>query len=364
MARHYLTVFGIIIWFVGCQQSPPLERSAASSRDSGNADLIKEPKGDDEKEGEEYEEDSANLKKKKKKKPSKDGDDQAELDEDKDKDGGDEDDETPVYPQLGFNGKGYTTYELKDRLAMTMSIETRLDDSALTIVTKTAKVECGDKSGCKQKDVDSSVNANSIGANVYKRTTASELKQLKKDGFNTASYAIFAKSVRGKNGITYTFDKPIPVYPWPAAKSRYEALDDGPETWTTTATADRYIPLRNYISLEDANRNGEIHERSGNARKAFSITMVVSKEAGSNSGDVKLSFNLTITEDKDRIAYKYFPIPKTSTFTIDTSKRDVRGANMINWSHGDKSKKAEESVLDYKLCTKTTPDDVKQFPCE
>jgi hypothetical protein len=363
MSRRHLTLLAFLsftIWSAGCQQSAPLERSAPASKGPGTSDLSKDPLvGDDE-----QEEDNIDTKKKKKKKTSvkKDNDeDEEDSDEDKDKEDKKED-ETPEYPQLAFNGRGYTTYELKDHLGMTMGIETRLDESELTIDTKTAKVECGSKNGCKQNDVDASVNANSIGANVYQRTTASELKTLKKKGFNAAGYAIFAKSVRGKNGITYNFDKPIPVYPWPAAKTRYDALNGGSETWDATATADRNIPLRNYISLEDAAR--EHHERAGNARKTFSITMTVSKTAGASSGEVKITFDLTIAEDKDRMAYKYFPIPKTSTFTIDTSKRDVRGANMLNWSHGDKSKKAEESVLDYKLCTKTTTDDVKQFPCD
>ena len=357
MSRHYLTLLIATLWLVGCQQAP-LERSSASAK-PGSGDLTKVPKVEEEEEEEEEEVTDPTKGKKKKKKPLKGKEDDDDDEDEKEKE---DEDETPVYPQLSFKGKGYTTYELKDRLAMTMSIETRLDESELTIETKAARVECGDKNGCKQKDVDASVAANSIGANVYQRSTPSELAQLKKDGFNAAIYAIFAKSVRGKNGITYTFDKPIPVYPWPAAKTRYDGLNGGSETWTTTATADRYIPLRTYISLEDAARNGENHERSGNAKKAFSVTMVVSK-TGSGS-DVVLTFNMTIGEDKDRMAYKYFPIPKTSTFTIDTNKRDVRGANMLNWSNGDKSKKGEESILDYKLCTKTTPDDVKQFPCE
>jgi len=358
MSRRYLTFLITFVWIVGCNESAPLERTSFASKEPSSGDLKKGSlvKGDEE-------DDETSSPKKKTKKVNKKEDTEEEEDESID-DKEDKVAETPEYPQLAFNGRGYTTYKLKDRLAMTMSIETRLDEKEFTTDTKTAKVECGKKSGCKQKDVDASVSRNSIGANVYQRSTPAELRNLKKDGFNAASYAIFAKSVRGRNGIVYTFDKPIPIYPWPAAKSRYEALNNGSESWTTTATADRYIPLRSNISLEEAARNGEKHERAGNARKTFSVTMVVSKQAGSSSSEIKLVFDMSISEDKSRMAYKHFPIPKTQTFTIDTTKRDVIAANMITWSNGDKSEKPEESVLDYKLCTKTTSEDVKQFSCD
>jgi len=338
MPRYWFTLLIATCLFVGCKESPPLERSSAANRKTSDADLKKDAKGEGEK----------------KKKPDADiakvGDNSSEED-------------TLEYPQLTFNGRGYTTYKLKDRLAMTLGIETRLDKTELTIETKTARVDCGNKSGCKQKDVDASVNANSIGANTYYRSSAGELKNLKKDGFNVATYAIYAKSVKGRNGITFTFDKPIPVYPWPAAMSRYSALDRGSETWTTKVTADRHIPLTSNISLDEATRNGEVHERAGNARKIFTISMVVSKQPGTTNNEIKLTFDFTINEDRDRLAYNYFPIPKTSTFTIDTQKRDIISANMVNWSHGDKSERAEESVLDYMLCSKTTSGVVKRFSC-
>jgi hypothetical protein len=349
-----LLAFLSLFLVASCKSDEPLERtSVGKGRDS---DLTKKDTSD-----KETTPTNSATKKKKKKKPG-DADSEDEVDEE---DTGDkEKEETPAdidFPQLSFKGNGYTTYKLKDRLTMRMGIDTQLDEDSLTIDTRSAKVECGSKSGCNQGEVDRDVNATSLGLNVYQRLTPAELKELKSDGFNAAAYAIFAKSVRGKNGYTFTFDKPIPVYPWPASKSRYEPLESGPESWTTTVTADKYVPLRAGLSPNSVQNDAS--ERAGNAKKTFSATVSVSMQS-LGSGQVKLTFDLNLPDDRDRMLYKYFPLPRSSAFTIDTDKKDVRAVSMTNWSNGDKSKEPEESVLEYKLCSKTTSSDTKTFNCE
>lgn len=345
--------------FFGCKPSQPLERSSIASRksaDSANDTSVVPPTASDE--DTETGSDSKS-KKKKKKKTGKDTDDDDKVEKDAEI-------ETPaviVYPKLAFSGSGYTTYELKDRLVMRMGIETNLDEDALTIDTKTAKVECGSKSGCKQKDVDASVNSKSIGVNSYQRSSKNELKELKAKDFNAAYFAIFAKSVRGKNGFTFTFDKPLPVYPWPAAKSRYEDLTSGTISWSARVTSDKYLPLNPDVSESIVQKDGENFVRSGIAIKEFDVNVAVSFQAAQDNL-VTLTFELTISQDKKRMIYKYFPLPKTTTYTIDTDKKDIKAVHMVNWSNGDKSKDPEESVLDYKLCSKTIGGEVKQFSCD
>lgn len=265
------------------------------------------------------------------------------------------------YPLLSFRGVGYTTYKMNERLSMSMGLETKLDDNVLTIETRTAKVDCGGKSGCDQSEVDRSVQAYSIGANTYQRVSSSELRSLRAKGFNTASYGIFVKGVEGKNGIKFSFDKPLPVYPWPAAKSRYEPLTSGSKSWTATVNADKYIPTHPGMALKDV--QGEDHVLAGNARKELNVTMTVSYEEVSSS-TVKLTFEMTIADDRERMLYKYFPIPRSSSFEIDTKNKDVRSVLMTSWLNGDKSKKEEESVLDFKLCSKKSLSVSKSFKCE
>lgn len=353
----------LALCFFGCKPSKPLERSSIGGRESSDAEKNTKNGTPLISDSDKNSDDDDPKKKKKKKNTDKDSDDEDDDDDENDDDDDDDEIAAIVYPQLAFKGNGYTTYQLKDRLTMRMDIETNLDDDALTIDTKTAKVECGSKSGCNQKDVDESVNSKSIGVNTYQRSSRTELKNLKSDGFNAAYFAIFAKSVRGKNGFNFTFEKPVPVYPWPAAISRYEELSSGAISWSAIVTADRYVSLNPNISDSAVQGSGESFVKSGNAIKQFNLTVAVSMQAA--EGDlIKLTFDITIPEDKERMIYKYFPLPKTTIYTIDTAKKDIKAVHMVNWSNGDKSKDPEESVLDYKLCSKTVSGEVKQFSCD
>lgn len=267
------------------------------------------------------------------------------------------------YPQLGFRGNGYTTYKLKDKLAMKMDIETQLNDVQLSIETTSAKVECGDKSGCKQDEVDAKVKATSIGANIYGRITKNEIKKLKGESYQLPSYAIFSNKVRGKNGINFTFTKPIPVYPWPGSMSRYDDLNSSPGSWTTTVTADQYVPNSSDLTLQEAQDKGPSLEKSGKAIRQFDVTVTVSKVASSGE-NMTLKIETTIPADKKRALYEHFPLPRSSEYKINTESKQITEVLTTNWSNGDKSKEAEESVLTYKICTSKTKGETQDFPCQ
>ncbi len=273
-------------------------------------------------------------------------------------------DDTPVvdYPRYGFRGNGYTTYKLKDKLAMKVDLETQLDEGQLSINTTAAKVECGDKNGCEQDDVDKKINATSLGANVYNRITKTEAKILKNADYKLPGYAIFSKSVRGKNGISFTFSKPLPVYPWPGSKSRYEELGLSAETWTVTVTADRYVPTAGDLSIEEAQEDGTSLEKSGKVTKQFEVTVTVSK-ISSNGADLVLKIETTIPADKDRVLYEHFPLPRSSEYKIETDSNRITEVLATSWAHGDRSKEAEESVLTFKICTSKSKGETLDFPC-
>jgi hypothetical protein len=351
------------LFTVGCSSEPDLERTSIKSR-TGSGDG-------------EGQTDSGSKKKKKGKKSGKDKsedlEDQVDRvttdtadDDETDKGGDDEENPQPEvieYPQFDFKGSGYTTYELKDRLAMRMDIRTEMDESILSLNTTTAKVECGRKDGCDQRDVDKKVNASSLGANVYTRISAGEIRDMKKNGENVPSYAIFAKAARSKQGVNFSFAAPIPVYPWPGKISRYEDLDRGPRSWTTSVTADVYIPNHPDVDMKQARDNGPNLEKNGRAIKTFDVTVTFSK-VSTAGGEVKIKMEIYIPKDYKRMLYEYFPMPRVTEYAIDTDAQNIMQALMTSWSNGDRSKDPEESVLTYKICTRKTSRETKEFSCQ
>lgn len=267
------------------------------------------------------------------------------------------------YPKFDFKGAGYTTYELKDKLTMRMDIQTEMDEASLSVNTTAAKVECGKKSGCDQKDVDKKVNSNSLGANLYARVSKNEIKDMKKEGKDIPSYAIFAKSARSKQGINFVFSAPVPVYPWPGKASRYESLDAGPQSWTASVTADVHIPNHPDVDLKDAREDGPDLERSRRAIKTFDVTVTFSKVTATD-GEVRVKMDVTLPADNKRVLYEYFPMPKTTEYVIDTETQNIMQVHMTSWSNGDRSQDAEESVLTYKICARTTSRGTTEFACQ
>jgi hypothetical protein len=315
---------------------------------------------------------STTKKKTKKKKTSSSDDDDDESDEDDDDTttgSSTSSSEPDVYPKLAFKGSGQTTYKLKDKLAITQSIETDLTKERLTLTTTAAHVACGSLDGCKQNEVDDDVRAHSLGDNTYKRVGKSELEDLIEGGFQKASFAIFAKSAVTKSGHTLTFDKPLPVYFWPVAASRFDPLKAGPMTWTAHVTADRYIAMNPNLTDDIVNSNPGAFTGSRQARKEFTVTVTITKV--STSGDkttVRLDVNIpedsdVITGDYQGILYGVFPVPKSATYTIDGKDQVILGINLSSWSNGRKSKQREETNLNLSLCTKKTGSKTKDYPC-
>jgi hypothetical protein len=272
--------------------------------------------------------------------------------------------EGPVeFPALSFNGTGYTTYKMDDRLAMTQTVNTRLDELALTLDTTAAHVDCGDLNGCNQREVDEKVQQNSIGATVYDRASKAEVEAAKASGFRQVPFTLFAKSARAKNGITFTFASYLPVFPWPGTAARYTDLDAGPITWTARVTASQALSLSPHL-VDAVRSNPSTFLGNGQAVQEFTATITVSK-AASDASSVTLAYDLTIAEDKDRMLYKYFPISKRAEYRVDTTARNVTQIVATGWSNGDRSKEEEESVNTFKLCTKTTASAGTQtFPCQ
>lgn len=306
--------------------------------------------------------------KKKKKKTSSNSSDDSD-DEELEKAAPSGDGEPLVYPQLFFNGKGETTYKHKNRLAMTQSVNTDLNVDRLALTTSAAYVSCGSKSGCKQGDVNRDVNANALGTNTYNRVSKSEMKDLAEGGFQKASFAIFSSDVEAKNGLHFTFDKPLPVYFWPVAVSRFEALDDGPMAWSSHVTTNKYFAINPSLSGNTVDNPSESLVKNGQVRKDFNVTITVTKVSRSGNiivirSDVDIPEDLQASKaDWRGSIYEIFPVPKSATYTIDASEQVILKIDLNSWTNGDRSKEKEETNLHFELCSKVTDATTKTYPC-
>lgn len=286
---------------------------------------------------------------KKKKKNSKKGEDGVETDDKEsviniagfDKPGSVEDNGNgaPIeYPNMDFLGNGITTckgdtYPTKVQFFSKLYVE-KLELNMYAASLKADKGKAEDKANAKI--------AESTGITNWVRPTKEEKSKHVADGFDWASYAIFAKSVtKERQGQTYEFSKPIPVFPWPAPPTRFEELEKGPKSWTAQVTG------------------------------SDTFTVTVTLTLISTTGDeVRLKLQTEIAEDQPgtpnhRARYEAFPLPREATYTINAGSRDVRQIENVSWFHGDECNGLPESVtMNYKLCRKSTTDKDEQFPCE
>lgn len=242
------------------------------------------------------------------------------------------------YPNMDFLGNGITTckgdtYPTKVQFYSKLYVE-KLELNMYAASLKADKGKAEDKANQKISD--------STGITNWIRPNKEEKAKHVAAGFDWASYAIFAKSVtKERQGQTYEFSKPIPVFPWPAPASRFEELEKGPKSWTAKVTG------------------------------SDSFTVTVTLTLISTSGDeVRLKLQTEIAEDQPgtpnhRSRYEAFPLPREATYTINAGSRDVRQIENVSWFHGDECKGRPEAVtMNYKLCRKSTSEKDEQFGCQ
>lgn len=240
------------------------------------------------------------------------------------------------FPTFDFNGKGACT--CKGKVHTTMAkVSTMLDDEALTINMYYADMILNGKSKGQKEATDKI--AQNTGSTIYARPSKDEVAALKAADFDWAAYAIFAKSVtKQRQGQTYTFDKPLPVFPWPAVASRYKALADAPnktKSWSAQVTG--------------------FH--------SFAVTISLTlKEASADK--IVVALQTTITGDDQGKLYEDFPVARDAVYTINPETLVVSGIESTNWFFGDECDKTKEQIkMVYLVCKRTADGKVDQFPC-
>jgi hypothetical protein len=243
------------------------------------------------------------------------------------------------FPLLGMRASG-TTF-CKEALPTNSTIETKLSDTKLDLKRVAVRVQCYKQSGpfgsgaCNQGEFDQKINSESLGTTTFTRATKDELNAMKSDGKKAPSYAILATKVVNHRGQQYEFSRPLPVFPWPAALSRYEEIDGKEQKFSAEVTGEKNV------SVEVA------------------ITMIDNTDSTAT-----LEFVMTINGSEERSLYDKFPLPRRAVYTVSTEAKDIRQIETTDWFFDKECEHNGQVSLNYKLCSKTKSGKEETFPCD
>jgi hypothetical protein len=247
-----------------------------------------------------------------------------------------------LFPRLELAGTGKT--KCKEDLATTTRIATEMTAAEMTVTRTDAHVACWRDNewldillgvgGCDQAELDAKVRADVLGTSRYRRATKEERQAMRASGTTPPPYAVLAMGVTSHKGVAWQFDKPLPVFPWPAPLARYTDLDQGPQTFRATAVGPKTVTLA--VKVEKVETTGTL---------------------------VKLRFTTSINNDVDRNAFHDFPMPRTATYQIDTTTRDVRAIDSTDWFTDQACQGSGVVQMTYRLCKKTVNGQTQDFGC-
>lgn len=246
------------------------------------------------------------------------------------------------YPTLTFNGQGTTN--CSQQLQTTTQIVSRLSKAELSIESVALHVDCYTSNifaaafghACDDQEFNAQILSDARGATIYSRYTSDDALR---DRVSIPGWAIMAKSITSNKGALYRFDRPLPVFPLPAALARYRDLDQ-PQTFTALVSG------------------------AANAQ----VSMTVSK-VGIQGDIIRLRFEMVVNGRPNEAAlYNQFPIPRSSEFDINTTALDVRGIRTDDLFVDGKGCSDGGSVsLTYQLCRKQSvqgSEDTRQPFCQ
>jgi hypothetical protein len=264
------------------------------------------------------------------------GDDDDDDDDHVDEDQGEPLDEDVEYPGFRFTGNGGAT--CNGGTGPTQSgFNSTMDGGIMTIQTTRAYMQCGNIDKCDEGKANEEISQ-SIATNTYSRVSDKQLEELEDaEGFTWGRYAVFAsgvdhKKLNGNEPRQFTFSKPLPVFPFPAAASRFKPLETI-KSWTATT--------------------------SGSAVMTVTVTMLV---LSSSESQVVVKMVTTIAEDRNRELYELFPLPRESTYTIDTQKKQIARIDVLNWFLGNKcDDRPEQVTMAYDVCEKNSKGVIENY---
>ncbi len=240
------------------------------------------------------------------------------------------------YPTFDFNGKGACTCKGKvhttfAKIASAINADSLSIDMYFADMQLSGKAKGQDKASAKIKE--------STGVTTYTRLPVAQLKPLKEAGFEYVGYAVFATQVvKSRQGQTFIFDKPLPVFPWPSLPSKYAALQAAGNSKSWTANV-------NQVGV-----------------RQFPVTVTFTLlEAADTRVVVKLTVDIP---DTTYAIYEDFPMARESIYTINPKAQMITRIDNTSLFLGNECDNRQESVkMAYLVCKRNTEGAIDDFPC-
>jgi hypothetical protein len=250
------------------------------------------------------------------------------------------------YPSFRFNGQGLT--HCKDSsdygpYVVKANVEASASATASTSKTENFNVTCFNpndgsvSSECEDANPNSADNlAHSDTTTVYTRLIGQDLATYRAlPGIAYVDYLIYAKSVTRSDGLSYTFNPPIPTAVWAADAGRFNGAGSANNTWTTTATG---------------------------GGTALTVHVNVNKVA-QDAHSVTVAFTVTIDQGASNYAvYANFPMAHQSIYVINTDLQAIKSISTVSYhtsssSHCDQNTHTDMTftACDMTLAGKATP---------
>lgn len=240
------------------------------------------------------------------------------------------------YPSFDFNGKGAAT--CKGKVHTTFAkIASSINAEALSIDMYFADMQLSGKK--KGQEEASKKIKESTGVSIYTRVPIDQIKALKAANFDYVGYAVFANQVvKTRQGQTFIFDKPLPVFPWPSLPSKYKDLVAAGNTKVWTANVNQ-VGVRQFpVSV------------------AFTLL-----EASDTRVVVKFTVDIP---DTTYAIYEDFPMARESIYTINPKAQMVTRIDNTSLYFGNECDNRQESVkMAYLVCKRNTDGAIDDFPC-
>jgi hypothetical protein len=225
------------------------------------------------------------------------------------------------------------------------NVEATLDATTSTTKTENFNVTCFNpndnsvSSNCQDADPNSPDKlAHSDTTTVFTRLVDADLVAYKQGSGNVyVDYLIYSKSVTRSDGLSYTFNPPIPTSVWAADASRFKNTTDSSNTWTTTATGTASLTVH-----------------------------VTATKIGQDAHTVTVQFTVDIDQGAGNYAvYANFPMAHQSTYVINTDQQSVQSISTVSF-HGSSSSHCDQNThtdMNFTACDMTTAGKTTPLGC-
>jgi hypothetical protein len=230
--------------------------------------------------------------------------------------------DVPINEYSGFG----TLDHRKGRANVQEHIIAKLEPKTLTI----SIVQLFSPNGSEAKNVSFSLK-DKTGDTISTRLSQADIEQQEKiEGRSYPNFLVFARKMLRRNSKgdqKFDFSNPVPVMVVPAPASRYEALDQGPMSFTSNVTG----------------------------FKSFTLNSTISKTTTAE-GNIVITMAYVIPEDVKGELYEIFPLGNLGEYEINGTEKRIRKIHTLSKYYDSGKDETYDVDLRLDLCRVTNPD--------